>query len=84
MSTPIHNMPTGLVMGEDGYSPADKWDRESSRRALDELFSVARRYKSSKSYFELMKFIGKFRSYSPFNAMLIVDYDGGPQGGGPA
>jgi hypothetical protein len=71
MSTPIHDLPTELAMDEDGPSPADQWDRVSSRRALDELFSVARRYKSSKSYFELIKFIGKFRLYSPFNAMLI-------------
>ena len=52
-------------------SPAQKWDRDSARRALDELFTVAHQYNSSKSYLELMEFIGKFRSYSPFNAMLV-------------
>ena len=71
MSTPIHDLPAELAMDKDGRSPAEKWDRESSRRALDELFSVARRYNSSKAYLELMQLIGRFRSYSPFNAMLI-------------
>jgi hypothetical protein len=52
-------------------SPAQKWDRDSARRGLDELFTVAHQYNSSKSYLELMEFIGKFRSYSPFNAMLV-------------
>jgi hypothetical protein len=51
--------------------PAAKWNRDSARRALDELFTVARQYNSSETYLELMKFIGKFRSYSPFNAMLV-------------
>jgi len=52
-------------------SPAKNWDRDSTRRALDELFSLARTYNSSKAYLELMEFVGRFRFYSPFNAMLI-------------
>jgi hypothetical protein len=52
-------------------SPSDAWDREAARRALDELFTVAHQYNSSEAYLELMKFIGRFRSYSPFNAMLV-------------
>ena len=51
--------------------PFDAWDRDAARRALDELFTVAHQYNSSESYLELMKFIGRFRSYSPFNAMLV-------------
>jgi hypothetical protein len=52
-------------------SPADNWDRDSTRRALDELFTVARTFNSTKAYLELMEFVGRFRFYSPFNAMLI-------------
>ena len=52
-------------------SPADKWDSHSARRALDDLFSNARKYKSSKEFGELIGFIARFRFYSPFNAMLI-------------
>ena len=37
----------------------------------DDLFSLARQYKSSKAYFDLLKFIGRFRFYSPFNAMPV-------------
>src|SRR5260221_3339369 len=46
-------------------------DQESARTALDELFTLARKYNSSAAYFELMRFVGRFRFYSPFNAMLI-------------
>ncbi len=45
--------------------------REAIRGALDELFANARQFNSSKAYLELMQFIGRFRFYSPFNAMLI-------------
>ena len=46
-------------------------DRDSARTALDELFTLARKYNSSDAYLELMRFVGRFRFYSPFNAMLI-------------
>ena len=52
-------------------SPAENWDRDSTRRVLDELFTLARAFNLSKAYLELMEFIGRFRFYSPFNAMLI-------------
>lgn len=46
-------------------------DRDSARMALDELFTLAGKYNSSDAYLELMRFVGRFRFYSPFNAMLI-------------
>src|ERR1700676_854421 len=46
-------------------------DRDSVRTALDELFTLARKYNSSEAYLELIRFVGRFRFYSPFNAMLI-------------
>jgi hypothetical protein len=46
-------------------------DQDSARAALDELFTLARKYNSSDAYLELMRFVGRFRFYSPFNAMLI-------------
>lgn len=52
-------------------SPAEVWQWDASKRALDDLFSLARQYKSSREYFELIQFIGRFRFYSPFNAVLI-------------
>jgi len=52
-------------------SPADEWDSHSARRALDDLFSNARHYKSSSEFRELINFVARFRFYSPFNAMLI-------------
>ena len=52
-------------------SPAAAWDRNSAKRALDELFSQTHQYKSSKAYLDLLTFIRQFRSYSPFNSMLV-------------
>lgn len=52
-------------------TPANAWDRNVVHRALDELFSLARQYRSTKDFGELLRFIGRFRFYSPFNAMLI-------------
>jgi hypothetical protein len=46
-------------------------DQDSARKALDELFTLAGKYNSSDAYLELMRFVGRFRFYSPFNAMLI-------------
>lgn len=46
-------------------------DRDSARAALDELFTLARKYNSSEAYLELMRFVGQFPFYSPFNAILI-------------
>ena len=55
----------------ENSSSTERWDRDAARRALDDLFTNARQFNSSSSYFELMQFIGRFRFYSPFNAMLI-------------
>jgi hypothetical protein len=46
-------------------------DQASAQPAIDELFALARKYNSSEAYLELMRFVGRFRFYSPFNAMLI-------------
>src|SRR5713226_7908230 len=58
------------------HSPQDRsslapLDQDSARTALDELFTLAGKYNSSDAYLELMRFVGRFRFYSPFNAMLI-------------
>lgn len=55
----------------DDPSPSDIRDKDAAHRALDELFTLARQYNSSKDYLELMRFVGSFRNYAPFNAMLV-------------
>ena len=39
-----------------------KWDRDAVRRSLDELFTIARRYRSCEAYNDLLKFIVNFGS----------------------
>lgn len=48
-----------------------RWNQLSAKRALDELFDLTLRFRSSESYLELVRFMGRFRFYAPFNAMLI-------------
>lgn len=52
-------------------SPAFAWDKDSAKRALDELFHLTFQYKTSKAFNDLLKFVVRFRAYSPFNAMLV-------------
>lgn len=54
---------------EDNQPPAI--EKEQARRALDDLFNLARKYKSTKEYAELLRFVARFRFYSPYNAMLV-------------
>jgi hypothetical protein len=52
-------------------APSEAWDRDAGTRALDELFTLAGKYRSAKSYGELMRFVSRFCFYAPFNAMLV-------------
>jgi hypothetical protein len=64
--------PAGCRSSHDGdRTPAEIWDEDITRRALDELFSHARKYRTSESYGQLMKFVTRFRAYAPYNAMLV-------------
>lgn len=46
-------------------------DVATTRRGLDELFSLTGQYKTAQSYNNLLKFVANFRFYAPYNAMLI-------------
>ena len=52
-------------------TPAGVWEQAAAKRALDELFSLTFQYKTSAAYRDLLQFVTRFRSYSPFNAMLV-------------
>lgn len=52
-------------------SPAGAWERDAAKRTLDELFAHTIQYRSSKAYYEMLRFVAGFRRYSPFNAMLV-------------
>src|SRR5262245_47182386 len=51
--------------------PASDWERDITSHAIDELFALARQYRLSWEYHTLLRFIGRFRFYAPFNAMLV-------------
>src|ERR1700676_337384 len=63
--------PQSQSSSDYGGPSATPLDHESAQAALDELFTLAGKYNSSDAYLELMRFVGRFRFYSPFNAMLI-------------
>lgn len=52
-------------------SPAARWLEDKDKHALDELFLAVRTYRTGNEYWELMKFVKKFRFYSPYNAFLL-------------
>jgi hypothetical protein len=52
-------------------SPVQDWDKDVTKRALDELFSFAGKYKRGPAYKELIDFVSRFRMYAPYNAMLV-------------
>ena len=54
-----------------GSSPAEEWEARATQRVLDELFCFARQYRRSDAYNLLLDFVASFRSYSPFNALLV-------------
>jgi hypothetical protein len=60
----------GTVQSGDLFGQAEI-NEDITKRALDELFSLTRQYKSAKAYHDLLRFISRFRFYSPFNAMLV-------------
>jgi hypothetical protein len=61
---------------KSGFSDAD-WEEaglfedQLAKQALDELFRLTQQYRSSEAYSQLLHFVGKFRFYSPFNALLV-------------
>jgi hypothetical protein len=61
----MHELDSGLG------AEIDTVDFESARSALDELFLLARHYRDSRKFLELMRFVAQFRRYSAFNAMLV-------------
>jgi len=46
-------------------------EKGDDKKALDELFELTRHYNDSESFDAFRKFVGHFRFYSPYNAMLI-------------
>ncbi len=55
----------------EGSSPADTWSKQAAQHALDDLLQATRSYRSSSKYLELLKFVRRFRFYSPYNALLV-------------
>jgi hypothetical protein len=69
----------GVLPLDGEVSPAATWDSEAARHAPDELFSMSRQYRSGETYATLLKFVSRFRFYSPFNAMLVhIQMPGAP------
>jgi hypothetical protein len=53
------------------FNERENKDRKHELCALDEMFVSSRRYRSSREYLELLKFISRFRKYAPFNCALL-------------
>jgi hypothetical protein len=60
-----------MVDEETSLDSLAPMDRDSVKRALDELFTFASMYRQSSEYLALLRFIARFHAYSPYNAMLV-------------
>jgi len=54
------------------------WDEEVevsqadlAKTSIDDLVRGAQRYRSSSEYLQMLEFIGRFKRYAPFNAMVV-------------
>lgn len=65
------NTPPQLTFGDSQWGQAGLFEGQQAKEALDELFYLTAQYRSSQSYQQLMEFVGRFRFYSPFNALLV-------------
>jgi IrrE N-terminal-like domain len=61
-------MQSELLFLED---QAEALEATESLHALDELFRLAGQFSTRAAYRDLLRFIARFRMYSPFNAMLV-------------
>ncbi|MDG7000765.1 MAG: hypothetical protein JRN15_16855, partial [Nitrososphaerota archaeon] len=53
------------------YAPHGQLNKGTTRRALDDLFNLTNRYKTTQSFDDLLNFVANFRAYAPYNAMLV-------------
>ena len=58
----MHEMNTDIEsLDSSEETPAELWDEQAKKRALDELFSAAKNYSSKEDYLEVMRFLSRFR-----------------------
>jgi hypothetical protein len=46
-------------------------DTKKIKSTIDHLFKQSKKYRKSKSFHELIEFMGKFKNYAPYNNMLV-------------
>lgn len=66
----IESLQIPLPGDDQEVSQADSTDARD-RSSLDQLFHASNRYRRSKEYLGLMRFIARFPKYSPFNCFLL-------------
>lgn len=76
--------PDATLVGPAEPTGAGPVSAHEARRSIDDLVNEAFRYKSSGAFRELLRFVGRFRRYSPFNALLIHSQRSGAEYVAPA
>ncbi|MFE7747917.1 hypothetical protein [Streptomyces sp. NPDC057428] len=61
------------VIAQHGFDPFRDEDVEVSlaKASIDDLIRGAQRYRSSSDYVQMLEFVGRFKRYAPFNAMVV-------------
>lgn len=65
------NQARQLAPTDSEWEQTRLFDEQLAKQALDELFHLTQQYRSSESYRRLLQFVGRFRFYSPYNALLV-------------
>ncbi|HET6384043.1 MAG TPA: hypothetical protein VFJ58_11685 [Armatimonadota bacterium] len=63
--------PRQLSLWDPIPAEAPETTEDKARRALDDLFNIARSYTKNEAYRDLLKFICRFRFCAPYNALLL-------------
>jgi len=67
----LDNEPAKENQATKPISPSAIWDQNIAKHALDDLLGLIDQYRTSRGFYELLKFVSKFRAYSPYNAFLV-------------
>ncbi|MET8973721.1 RNA-directed DNA polymerase [Streptomyces hydrogenans] len=68
-----HEEPEPLQHGLDlpWTEEVEATQAELAKTSIDDLVRGAQRYRSSSDYLEMLDFVGRFKRYAPFNAMVV-------------
>ncbi|OKK14063.1 reverse transcriptase family protein [Streptomyces sp. CB02400] len=68
-----HEEPVSVLHGLDLFrdEETEVSQADLAKASIDDLVRGAQRYRSSSDYLQMLEFVGRFKRYAPFNAMVV-------------